>query len=149
MTAEELGLRVQQVLDRLTEAGQGEPAEELVRTLMEFYGTGLARVAAQLPAEALGDPLVAGLLTLHDLHPEDLPSRIDRALATVPGWRLHAFDPDGGRLTVGQDEGGGCGCDAGQVEQALACFAPEVTEVVVARRPVLLQIGTRPVAEVG
>ncbi|WP_327069917.1 hypothetical protein OG500_29750 [Kitasatospora sp. NBC_01250] len=154
MTAEQVGLRVQQVLDQLAEAGQGEAAEELVRTLMEFYGAGLARMAALLPAEALGDELAAGLLVLHDLHPEDVPTRIGRALAAAPGWVVRDFDAATGVLTLRQDEGeggGGCGCGAAQgeerVEQALACFAPEVSAVELAKQPVLLQIGPRPTVE--
>ncbi|MCX4744467.1 thioredoxin [Kitasatospora sp. NBC_01287] len=153
MTAEELGLRVQEVLDELTEAGQREAAEELVRTLMDFYGAGLGRMAALLPAEAFGDELVAGLLVLHDLHPQDVPTRIGHALAAVPGWEVQRFDAESGELTLRQDgEGGGCGCggaqDGARLEEALACFAPEVTAVELARQPTLLQIGTRPVAEV-
>ncbi|MFF7637782.1 hypothetical protein ACFZB9_32240 [Kitasatospora sp. NPDC008050] len=154
MTAEQVGLRVQQVLDRLAEAGQGEAAEELVRTLMEFYGAGLARMAALLPAEALGDELAAGLLVLHDLHPEDVPTRIGRALAAAPGWAVRDFDATAGVLTLRRSEddaGGGCGCGAAQdeerIEQALACFAPEVGTVELAKQPVLLQIGPRPTVE--
>ncbi|MDH6121630.1 hypothetical protein ABH930_002365 [Kitasatospora sp. GAS204A] len=153
MTAEELGVRVQQVLDQLDDAGQREAAEELVRTLMDFYGAGLARAAELLPAEALGDELVAGLLVLHDLHPQDLGTRIGHALAAVPGWAVQRLDVERGELTLRQtDEGGGCGCGSAQdgerVEQLLACFAPELTAVELAKQPTLLQIGTRPVAEV-
>ncbi|WP_329571531.1 hypothetical protein [Kitasatospora sp. NBC_01266] len=153
MTAEELGVRVQQVLDRLDEAGQREAAEELVRTLMDFYGAGLAKVATLLPAEALGDELVAGLLVLHDLHPQDLQTRIAHALAAAPGWAVQRLDAERGELTLRQEgEQGGCGCGSAQdgqrIEEVLACFAPELTAVELARQPTLLQIGTRPVAEV-
>ncbi|GAB2691213.1 hypothetical protein [Kitasatospora kifunensis] len=155
MTVEQVGLRVQQLLDKLAEAGQGEAAEELVRTLMDFYGVGLARMAALLPTEALGDELAAGLLVLHDLHPEDVETRIERALAAVPGWAVRNFDADTGVLTLRQIDGGGgggCGCGSAQderrIEEALACFAPELSAVELAKQPTLLQIGPRPTVEV-
>jgi hypothetical protein len=158
MTVEQVGLRVQQLLDELAGAGAGEAAEELVRTLMDFYGAGLARMAALLPTEALGDELAAGLLVLHDLHPEDVATRIERALAAVPGWAVRNFAADTGVLTLRQIDGGGggggggCGCGSAQderrIEEALACFAPEVSAVELAKQPALLQIGPRPTVEV-
>ncbi|MFD8145669.1 hypothetical protein [Streptomyces sp. NPDC059708] len=162
--ARRAGARVEEVLDRL--AGSGDraacaAAEELVRVLMEFYGAGLARITERLGAGALAplldDDLVASLLTLHGLHPEDLPTRIGRALraADVPVERL-GFDESTGllRLRALPAEAAGCGCGAGSadaartaLEDALACFAPEVTgvDLETAAPPVpLLQIGTRP-----
>ncbi|MGW2873796.1 hypothetical protein [Kitasatospora sp. NPDC001225] len=90
MTAEQTGLRIQQALDALADSGADaeRAGEQLVRDLMEFYGQGLARLVPALPPPALDrmldDPVVAGLLLLHDLHPEDLPARIERALAALP-----------------------------------------------------------------
>lgn len=91
--AEQTGRRVEEVLDRLAASGDPaavEAAEELVRSLMDFYGAGLARVLHLLStapgdpvAGLLGDELVAGLLVLHDLHPEDRDTRIARALDSV------------------------------------------------------------------
>ncbi|MFD0146401.1 MULTISPECIES: hypothetical protein [unclassified Streptomyces] len=181
-TAEQAGRRVEEVLDRLAENGDAEAcaaAEEVVRVLMEFYGSGLARVvdllarpgarpstgpsaapAAPQPAgpldPLLGDELVASLLTLHGLHPEDTQTRIGRALSALPQPVENAgFDAERGllrlRVTAASS---GCGCPSTQdsVRQAavdaLACFAPEVTDVelepAAPREPALLQIGTRP-----
>ncbi|MCN9242250.1 hypothetical protein NGF19_15865 [Streptomyces sp. RY43-2] len=155
------GRRVEEVLDRL--AASGDPAvtaaaEDLVRALMEFYGAGLARILDLLPQDApvtglLGDDLVASLLVLHDLHPEDRETRVARALATVRGHDLEVvdFDETTGTLRLRTARGAGCGCGGEAAvrqaaEEALACFAPEVTVVEVEageREPVLLQIGTR------
>jgi hypothetical protein len=65
-------------------------AQELAQLLMRLYGSGLTRILAVLerregPAGAtlaalLGDDLIASLLVLHDLHPEDVETRIGRAL---------------------------------------------------------------------
>lgn len=55
MNAEQTGRRVEEVLDRL--AASGDPAaataaEELVRSLMDFYGAGLARILHLLASSA-------------------------------------------------------------------------------------------------
>jgi hypothetical protein len=51
-------------------------AQELVRTLMRFYGSGLDRVATLVSPATLrrlaDDDLVGGLLALHDLHPDGI-----------------------------------------------------------------------------
>jgi Fe-S cluster biogenesis protein NfuA len=161
MNAEQAGGRVEEVLDRLAATGDREvaaAAEELVRVLMDFYGAGLARIVELLGAGPLagllGDELVSSLLVLHELHPEDRDSRIARALETV---RQHAvevaeFDEATGTLRLRSAGGGGCGCGSTggavqqEVQDALACFAPEVTAVeletaAAEREPVLLQIG--------
>lgn len=174
--AEEAGRRVEEILDRLTAAGDpaaAAAAEELVRVLMDFYGAGLARVVTLLQASAartaqggplsglLGDELVSSLLVLHDLHPEDTSARISRALESVRGRgvELVGFDEATGtlrlRFTAGAGGGSGCGCPSTgssarqAVEDALACFVPEVSHVELeeaqsSQEPALLQIGTRP-----
>ncbi|MET7606928.1 hypothetical protein ABZS96_31465 [Streptomyces avermitilis] len=173
VTAEQTGRRVEDVLDRLAATGDpaaGAAAEELVRTLMEFYGSGLARILQLLSsapgdrrppgdplAALLGDELVASLLVLHDLHPEDRDARIARALDSVRDQALEvvAFDETSGTLRLRTRAGAGCGCaDTGTAavqaaEDALACFAPEVTAVemqpaAAPGEPALLQIGTAP-----
>lgn len=165
LNAEQTGRRVEEVLDRL--ATSGDPAataaaEELVRSLMDFYGAGLARVLHLLSsapgdpsARLLGDELVASLLVLHDLHPEDRDTRIVRALDTVREHALDVmdFDEPSGTLRVRARASGGCGRGSGDEDArqaaaaALACFAPEVRAVRVETAPVeppLLQIGSAP-----
>ncbi|MFD7919296.1 hypothetical protein ACFV3R_08740 [Streptomyces sp. NPDC059740] len=158
--------RVEEILDRLasgTDPGAGAVAEELVRVLMQFYGAGLARLAAVLASRAggdgaglreavLADELITSLLVLHDLHPEDTATRVRRALAGLDRVELVALDAAAGTLRLRERSGGGCGCGSGgdvrqAVAAALACHAPEVTEIVLepaqAELP-LLQIGRRP-----
>ncbi|MDI5962250.1 hypothetical protein POF50_015240 [Streptomyces sp. SL13] len=156
---------VGELLDRLAaDPVAAETAEELVRALMDFYGTGLTRAVALLSGRSgnplgalLDDEVTAGLLVLHDLHPDDVPVRIDRALraADAATFGVEGFDADTGTLRLRQT-GDGCGCGntaaavRERVESALACFAPEVTTVVVEEapadrpEPVLLQIAARP-----
>lgn len=94
---------------------------------------------------------------LHDLHPEDRTTRITRALDSIRDHELDVvdFDEETGTLRLRAAGGGGCGCAASgttaqqAAEDALACFAPEVTAVEVqaagrSGEPALLQIGTGP-----
>ncbi|MFD3325486.1 hypothetical protein [Streptomyces sp. NPDC058701] len=163
--ARQAGQRVEEVLERLAATGDREAcaaAEELVRVLMDFYGAGLARVVERIGdgplARLLDDELVASLLALHHLNPEDVHTRIARALdAAADPPELLGFDEESGVLRLRpRTAGSGCGCPstgaAAQqgVEDALACFAPEVTRVELepagAPQPALLQISTRPPA---
>lgn len=164
--AEQAGRQVEELLDRL-EADGGPQArvvgDELVRALMRLYGAGLARILERVTAPGtsgprdalLGDPQVAALLTLHDLHPEDLRTRVARALASVPGtpFELAGVNEAAATVTVQQSGSSGCGCastvEAAReaAEAAVACFAPEIdlVEVRPARTEApLLQIGARP-----
>ena len=90
------GERVEALLAELrTRAGPqaGDVAEELVGCLVELYGAGLAAIVATLGADPdagprllaalAGDPLVESLLLVHDLHPLDADTRIERALERV------------------------------------------------------------------
>ena len=166
--------QVEEILGRLETVGGPDSraaGDELVRALMRFYGAGLARILELVGADAgpaaleplLADSRVAALLTLHDLHPDDLRTRVQRALASVPDqpFELAALDETALAVTLSQAaKGGGCGSgcgsspEAGQeaVEVALSCFAPEL-EVVEVREasaePALLQIGVRPGAVAG
>lgn len=70
--------------------------EELIQTLLEMYGEGLARIL-ELTAgnEASGqalidlfaqDDLIGSLFLLHDLHPIDIQTRITRALVGIRSY---------------------------------------------------------------
>ncbi|MGW7363477.1 hypothetical protein ACWGI8_08625 [Streptomyces sp. NPDC054841] len=171
VNAEQAGRRVEEVLDRLAATGDQQAcaaAEELVRVLMDFYGAGLARAIELLGHPATGpsggdpraglyeDELVASLLVLHELHPEDVPTRIARALRSVRhSIESAGFDEVTGVLRLRVTGSTGCGCPSTQevarqaAVEALACFAPEVTAVeldrtAAPREPALLQIGSGP-----
>lgn len=167
-----VGERVDELLDALR-AGQGDPAaiaDELVRLVVGLYGEGLARIVAVLTQQGQAgaaimtaltdDPLVESLLLLHDLHPLDVDTRVQRALDQVrPYLGSHA----GGVEYLGVTDGvaklrleGSChGCPSSTVtvrlaiEGAVMNAAPEVNKVVVEGmtkppEPALLQIGRRP-----
>jgi len=89
-----------------------ERAEELVALLVELYGAGLERITELLAEEAdgegvlrrlVGDDLVASLLVLHDVHPDDTEARVLAALDKVrPYLGSHA----GGVEYLGIDDEG-------------------------------------------
>jgi Fe-S cluster biogenesis protein NfuA/nitrite reductase/ring-hydroxylating ferredoxin subunit len=172
--AQELASRVEVLLDAFHDSPDrlaADRAEELVRALVALYGAGLARVVDLVGeadgGEALvrrlaGDDLVGSLLVLHDLHPDDVDTRVQQALDRVrPYLGSHA----GGIEYAGVDadgvahlrlEGSCDGCPSSSVtvtttiERAVLDAAPEVVAVdvqgVVARQKPLpvLQIGRPP-----
>ena len=95
------GDRIEEILGSLRSAGPAAAAaaEELVSLLVGLYGDGLGRIVAGLGDAGQGgllarlaeDPLVESLLLLHDLHPLDAGTRIQRALDRVrPHLGSHA-----------------------------------------------------------
>jgi Fe-S cluster biogenesis protein NfuA len=121
-------------------------AERLLRLVTDLYGAGLARIvelvagaAPPLLDELARDDLVASLLLVHGLHPEDVPTRVERALVQVrPLLAAHGGDVE--LLAVDSDTGtvrlrllGSCdGCPSSAVtlklavEQAILEAAPEI-----------------------
>jgi hypothetical protein len=146
---ENAGQRVEQLLATLRSGEDREVAEDLVRVLMDLYGDGLARVVALLRehdsallAAIAADDLVASLLVLHDLHPDDTDSRIRRALFPFDTVEYLGVDDNGVvRLRLRG------GCRAGVqavVERAVLDAAPEVVSVEMTTVTPLLQIGMEP-----
>jgi Fe-S cluster biogenesis protein NfuA len=147
-----VGDRIEAMLAELrtiTDPRARKTAEELVRLLLELYGGGIERMMEIVDESPLGgelfarfaaDDLVASLLLLHGLHPEDAEVRIGRALDGVrPYLASH-----GGNVTVlGIEDGvvrlrleGSCnGCSSSTVtmklaiEKAIEEAAPEVTKI--------------------
>ncbi len=125
-----------------------ETAEELVRLLMEFYGAGLERLleivdeadAGELFDRFAKDDLVASLMILHGLHPQDIEGRIAAALERV---RPYLASHGGDVRLLGVADGvvrlrleGSChGCPSSTVtmklaiERAIEEAAPEVARI--------------------
>ncbi|HEY0573285.1 MAG TPA: NifU family protein [Pseudonocardia sp.] len=153
----ELGQRISDLLAELgghAEPAVGEAAEEVAALLMEMYGAGLGRIMATLTrageagagllAELVDDDLVASLLVLHDLHPEDTYARVTRALESVrPYLGSHAggvellgvvSEPDGEVVQL-RLQGSCDGCPSSAItvkmaiEKAIEEICPEVVRV--------------------
>lgn len=166
-TSQDVGERIEQLLAGLPPGRTRDTAEELVRLVVGMYGNGLERMVSELDGETVrrlaGDPLIGNLLLLHDLHPDDLDTRVQQALDRVrPYLGSHA----GGVEYLGVDEEGVAhlqlqgtchGCPSSTmtvkmaIEGALRDAAPELTGVDVAGAveepgPGLLQVGMGPPA---
>jgi Fe-S cluster biogenesis protein NfuA/nitrite reductase/ring-hydroxylating ferredoxin subunit len=133
-------------VERLGDPAARDTAMELVETLLDVYGEGLARVVALLDgdgevARALtADELVSHLLLLHGLHPVALEARVRGALAEVrPYLESHGGDVQ----LVGVEDGvvrlrleGSCsGCPSSTmtlklaIEDAIHKAAPDVERI--------------------
>ncbi len=159
--AQEIGQHVEQVLADIGALGDlaiQDKVEELVSTLVEFYGSALERImelvhgsgSADLLTELGDDTLVGSLLVVHDLHPLSTEQRVTVALEKVrPYLGSHAGDVE--LLGVAEDVvqlrlAGSCnGCPSSTVtvklaiEKAIQDAAPEIVDIqvegVVAEEP--------------
>lgn len=87
--ARALPARIESLLDELAGADRAvaDRAAELVQSLLSLYGAGLERITGILDDRQVraiaADDLVGNLLVLHGLHPDDVDTRIGRALDRV------------------------------------------------------------------
>jgi Fe-S cluster biogenesis protein NfuA len=125
-------------------------ARELVQALLELHGAGLAQVVQILEASGsagndcfqacAADGLVGSLLLLHNLHPLDMETRVQRALEKVrPYLRSHGGDVE--LLAIGEGavrlrmQGSCNGCPSSAqtlknaIEEAICEAAPDVTHI--------------------
>jgi Fe-S cluster biogenesis protein NfuA len=143
----DIGAQIEGILDRIADADPAvrDLAEDLVHTLMRFYGTGLGRIVEladePLVAKLAADEVVGGLLVLHDLHPASTLDRVTAALEEVrPYLGSHAGDveliglEDGGVLRLALK--GTCdGCPSSTVtlkyaiEKSIMEATPEITAI--------------------
>ncbi len=162
MTAPDLrgtGDRIEVLLEAASTGGRvaRERAEELVRLVVDLYGAGLERLleivheAGRLDDDLLdrlvADDLVASLLAVHGLHPDDVGTRVARALDGVrPYLGSHGGDvelvgvTDDGRVRLRML--GSCdGCPSSSVtltlavETAIRDAAPEISGIDVEETP--------------
>ncbi|WP_199431957.1 NifU family protein [Qaidamihabitans albus] len=138
--------RIDELLERVEQVPgpTAEAAIEAVQTLTEVYGEALARVlgAASPPLveRMVGDELLGHLLVLHDVHPDPLADRVERALDGIRPY----IESNGGRVELAGIEDGvarvrlsgsgkGCSSSSTTVEEAVTesvlALAPELTRV--------------------
>ena len=138
------------VLERSRDLEARAASRELVGTLLELHAAGLSKILgwvdeageAGLPiASSMAlDDLVAGLLLLHGLHPDDLEARVRHALDDLrarlgaQGRGIELVGLRGGTLTLRlSGESGGCPSTSGRlrksIEDALLAAAPDLAIV--------------------
>jgi Fe-S cluster biogenesis protein NfuA len=126
-------------------------ALELMQSVMQLHGAGLEKILGivsknpgndHLMEAFVDDELVSSLLLLHDLHPEDMETRVLRALARLrPNLQSQSADAellgvdDGAiRLRIHGTIAGGCHASSAaalksEVEDAIYQAAPDATQV--------------------
>jgi Fe-S cluster biogenesis protein NfuA/nitrite reductase/ring-hydroxylating ferredoxin subunit len=94
------GERIERLLEEIRASASPpcwQRVDELMRQVVDLYGAGLERIvqivgdaahesdgaAADMPARLARDELVASLLLVHGLHPEEIRTRLGTALARV------------------------------------------------------------------
>jgi Fe-S cluster biogenesis protein NfuA/nitrite reductase/ring-hydroxylating ferredoxin subunit len=146
--AQDLGERIDLLLGEVRDAVNArtrEQVEELVRLLLELHARGLGRAMEILDERSrrtlAGDSLFSSLLVLHDLHPDDVNTRVQRALDRVrPYLGSHAggiefLGVDGTGVAHLRLEGSCNGCPSSTVtvklaiEQAVMDAAPEIERI--------------------
>jgi Fe-S cluster biogenesis protein NfuA len=136
-------------LERCKDPEARAASRELVGALLDLHGAGLAKVleltcgagevGLAIASSFARDGLVANLLLLHDLHPENLESRIRSALddlrtriGTQAGIDLIGLEGDSLRLRLSRECGG---CPSSTVaikktiEDALLAAAPDLAVI--------------------
>ena len=139
-------------LDQMPDGGAKIAARELVQLLMEVHGAALERIMETVfEAGSLGeaiiakfgqDPMVRNLLLLYSLHPDDLETRVLKALDHVAP-RLRKLDctaelvsiRDGAIRLRLQTSGHACGSTTSNlksmVEEGIYDLAPDLTSLVI------------------
>ncbi len=144
-----VGDRIEQLLEDMRAAADPRlygQVEEVLGLVSELYGGGLARIVEvlgendpQLLSRVAHDELIASLLLVHGLHPDDLATRVARALEGVRpmlaghGGDVELLDIDEAAGAVHLKLLGSChGCPSSTVtlrlavETAIAEAAPEI-----------------------
>ena len=159
-----IGDRIERLLDNVRVGADPSVyahVQELVRQVTELYGAGLARIVDVVGADApasmmtlLDDELVSSLLVMHDLHPDNVTARVERALASVrPFLGQHGGDVELVDIDVvanavllrllGSCDGGPSSAVTLQhaVERAVRDAAPEI-EIIDVEQPVAAGVST-------
>jgi Fe-S cluster biogenesis protein NfuA len=132
--------RIEELVRRLDEIPNRESrdtARALMEAILELHGAGMERMMDIVFEQGdtgraairrfAADELISSLLLLHDLHPDDLETRVHRALAKTHGNAELVSVFEGVvrvRLT-----GGGCGL-RDSVEALVRDAAPDLVELV-------------------
>ena len=139
--------RIESLLQQIAEVADPKlraQTEELIQSLLDLFGDGLARMLELTEQSASGaelidgfarDELIGSLLLLYGLHPEDIETRAMRAVEGVRGY----VEKHGGRVEFQGISGGvahvrlsGAGCSSSAsalgpaIEQALYAAAPDL-----------------------
>ena len=144
--------RIEELVTKLERASDPElhtAALELVQSVMDLHGAALEHLLEivsesnedeSIAGKFLEDDLVASILLLHGLHPEDMETRVLRALDKVrPSLQTNGGEVELVSIADGvvklrvQKEAGGCASTAvtmrSAVEDAVTELAPDAAQI--------------------
>ncbi|HEX3660534.1 MAG TPA: NifU family protein [Acidobacteriaceae bacterium] len=145
--------RIEELITRIESSGDPAMravASELLQAVVELHGIALERICLELVERPGGqeaidrlaeEELIAGVLSLHGIHPQPLETRVAGALEEArPYLRSHGGDVELAGITEGVVRlrlHGACGHCSGSaqtmkstVEEAIYRAAPEVASVI-------------------
>lgn len=134
--------RIEQLIQQIDEAADPnirEVARDLVQTLMDFHGAGIERMMDLIAASgeqgaaiigSIGrDDLAGALLLLYSLHPDDIETRVRRAVNKLRNVELESIGAGVVRVRVAAN--GHAHPDKAAIETAIYSAAPEALAVVI------------------
>lgn len=142
--------RIEELVHRAEGAGDAESRRitvELLRAVLEFHAAGLERIieiaaASGAAGEAIlkrigDDDLTSSVLLLHGLHPDDLETRVNRAVAKLEemfgsrGASISLVSMEDGVVRLRFESGRAWAGAKVTIEKAIYQAAPEITSVIV------------------
>jgi hypothetical protein len=145
-----------QRLNDIPDRENRETARALVEAVVELHGVGLERMmeivfdSGDAGKAAIrrfaADELVASLLLLHNLHPDDLETRVHRAISkTHGGAELVSVFEGVARVRLSSDA---CGLKV-SVEALIRDAAPDLVDLVIEEAPPAVTNNFVPLASLG
>jgi hypothetical protein len=137
-----------EAIENVPHSSAREPARELIEIVLDLHGLALARIMAAiavsedraLSSKLADDPQIKAMLLLHGLHPEEIETRVRRAIERirphlgVQGVRVELTEvgPRAARIFAAA-EGDSAQRRAWrrEIEQALMEAAPDLEEIVI------------------
>jgi hypothetical protein len=133
--------RIEQLIQQIDAAADPNiraVTRELIQTLMDFHGAAIERMLEVIAASgesgtstigSIGrDDLAGAMLLLYNLHPDDIETRVRRAVNKMRNIELESVIEGVVRLRVA---GNGAHADKAAIETAIYSAAPEAAAVVV------------------
>jgi hypothetical protein len=135
--------------EAISDAGARSIAVDLLQAVLSFHAAGIERILEIISESVAGgdaavdaiakDDLTSSMLLLHDLHPDELETRIDRAIRRLQDMfaslganlMLEAIEGETVRLRFDSSRSWSAAAVKGSIENVIFQAAPEIATVVI------------------